>query len=107
MNIIRVYKWDDCWWFDDLDKGVIKEELVMGSPEFIEEFIIEKKNIHEFILLFSEHEPCVWDFKFTFMRFEEEGYIYECDGNEIWLCSVLKQYYETIPKNIYIKSLNK
>lgn len=104
MNVIRVYKWDDCWWFDDTNKGIIKEELVMGSPEFIENFIIETKNILEFKLLFSERELSIgWDFKFTFIRFEEAGYIYECAGNEIWLCSVLNQYYDSAPENIYIK----
>jgi hypothetical protein len=105
MNVIRVYKWDDCWWFDDVEKGIVKEELVGGSPEFIENFIIEAKNIFEFNLVFSSDELEGYDFKLTFVRFEEAGYIYKWCGNEMWLCSVLNQYYDLAPEKIYLKNV--
>lgn len=102
MFEIKVYKWDDCWWFDDINKNIIREELVLGTPEFIEQFI--DKN--EFNLLFSDSEIIDYDFKFTFNRLEEEGHIYSLydnDAIEIWLCSVLLNYFENVPNNLFIK----
>jgi hypothetical protein len=102
MFEIKVYKWDDCWWFDDINKNIIREELVLGTPEFIEQFI--DKN--EFNLLFSDYEIIDYDFKFTFNRLQEEGHIYSlCDNDaiEIWLCSVLLNYFDNVPNNLFIK----
>ena len=101
MNEIRVYKWDDCWWFDDPVKIIIKEELVMGSPEFIEKRLAEGSE--EFNLIFSDREIVDCDFVLEFSRFEESGYIYQCRNQEMWLCSVLKKYYDIVPENLYLK----
>jgi len=102
INLIRVYKWDDCWWFDDAEKGIVKEELVMGSPEFIEDFIVGTRNVSEFDLMFGDGMTD-YDFMLTFVRFEEAGYVYRWDSNEMWLCSVLNRYYDLAPEKIYLK----
>lgn len=99
MFEIYVYKFDDCWWFDDLNKNIIKEELVLGVPEFIEKFI----NKNEFKLKFSEIEIKDYDFKFDFIRLEEEGHIYKTFDHEIWLCSVLLKYFDNNPNKLYFK----
>ena len=101
MFTINVYKWDDCWWFDDLEKDIKKEELVMGAPEFINNFIDRDK----FNLIFSDDEFENFDFKLTYKGFEESGHIYIFEDHEIWLCSVLLKYFQLPPNNLYLKIL--
>lgn len=99
MFEIYVYKFDDCWWFDDKIKNIMGEELVMGVPEFIETYI----NKNEFRLNFSAVEIEDYDFKFDFIRREEEGHIYKTFDHEIWLCSILLKYFDNHPNVLYFK----
>jgi hypothetical protein len=98
MYEIKVKKWDDCWWFDDINKNIIKEELVLGAPEFIEQFIGKD----EFTLIFSNTYIKNNNLKLSFNRLEEEGHIYNYNDHEIWLCSVLLKYFDNPPSDIYL-----
>jgi len=100
-NKIFVYKNDDCWWFDDPDKEIIKEELVLGVPEFIENLTNDNSFYLEFSDLYFENS-----IKLEYSHYEEEGSIYINNGNKMWFCSVLFKYFTKSPKYLFIKICN-
>lgn len=113
MHKIYVYKSDDCWWFDDPKKNITREELVLGTPEFIEEFL----STENFDLIFDDSPIGEDQITIHFSRHEEGGHIYSADAEsatlsgryqarnkttEFWLCNVLLQYFQKPPDKIYL-----
>lgn len=115
INIIKPYKWEGMWVFDDFERGLVREPFVSGIPEIIE-FGLKIKGIENgengFLLLFSDSEFKGADIILEWVTFECNGDIYrvaevtgeiEIPNMEGWLCPALRKYYKDAPKNIYIQ----
>ncbi len=108
LMIIRPYRWEGLWVFDDDRKDLDREPFVAGADSLIDQ-MIELKSLKEaengFLLLFSGsafpgHDDClVWQ------RAEEDGNVYlsRIFGAEAWLCPALLKYFDDVPPHIYVQ----
>ena len=114
INIIKPYKWEGMWVFDDENVNLHREPFVAGIPEIIEAILYSKKIDGEngFLMLFSDAEFKGADIMVEWTRFEGGGDIYKLTDWEFgkdfphmegWLCPALRKYYKDAPKNIYIQ----
>lgn len=114
INVIKPYRWNGMWVFDDERVGLIKEPFVAGADTMIDQAIAMKKirNADQgFVLVFSEHPFPDADIEVNWMREEMGGDVYEWtfeeDGAprtmEGWLCPALKLYYEEAPQKLYLQ----
>jgi hypothetical protein len=104
--VIAPYKFEGTWVFDDLRVGLIREAFVSGADLILDrltEHIPGAEN--GFRLLFSASPFPGYGVKVDWVREEYEGNWYRAAdfGMEGWLCPALYLYFETAPKEIYIK----
>ena len=111
MNVIMViypYRYRGQWVFDDADTELVKEPFVAGM-DIIIDMAIEKKGVKNaeegFRMTFSATKFPGYDFELVRVRKEAGGWWYystdfEKDG---WLCPDVFKYFESAPKEIYIK----
>lgn len=103
---VRLYKLHGIQWvFDDPPKGIYREAFVGGASDLLDEIVklyFPDKKDNEFVLNFSStYFPNSYSLTRTEM-FEDdssEWILYNSDvlrtqGNTIWLCPTLKQYYD-------------
>lgn len=98
------------WMFDDESKDVFREAFVSGADTIIEQLAL-KNGIHEedfedgVILQFSGTFFPNYDIKVVWTREEGGGNWYRSKefGIEGWLCPCLFKYFDSAPKEIYIK----
>jgi len=114
IHVIRPYKWDGMWVFDDEHVDLIKEPFVAGADTMIDT-AIEMKGIRNadsgFLLIFSEYSFPDADFALNWEREEYDGNIYhwqfEKDGEQTvvegWLCPALELYYPVIPQKLHVQ----
>lgn len=106
--VLFPYLWNGIWVFDDPTVGLVKEAFVAGIPEILES-LHEKEGIEHpetgFRLIFSAVPFPSHQLKGTWIREEAIGgnWYRTDDGKEGWLCPALFQYFETAPKNLYIR----
>ena len=102
IKVIRPYKWEGIWVFDDPAVGLDKEALVAGMPELIE-IATAQAGIREpekgFVALFSKDPfPTA---QVCLERVREEGggnvYRWPAVGREGWLCPALFRYFDQAP----------
>jgi hypothetical protein len=116
INVIKPYKWEGMWVFDDDRVGLVKEPFVAGIPEMIESILTIKKIDGEngFLLLFSDGLFKGAELTIEWVRFEYNGDIYriaEVFGMKVvsiqnmegWLCPALRLYYPEAPAKIYLQ----
>lgn len=112
MQVLKPYKYEGTWVFDDEGTGLVREPFVLGIDEMIDRLVAGIENAEDgFRLLFSpakfpgHHAILEW-------RREEDGgnwYFsptYEMEG---WLCPALFHYFEEAPREIFVRveALNK
>lgn len=108
INVIRPYRWEGLWVFDDPAKGLDKEPFIEGMPEIIE-YGCSRKGIEKpergFTVYFSAQRMPGVDYVLKLVGPEESGHIYELEGTEMqgWLCPALMKYFDEPPEHIYIK----
>ena len=114
INVIKPYKWNGMWVFDDERVDLDKEPFVAGADTMIDT-AIEMKGIQNadegFLLVFSVYPFPDADFEITWDREESAGNVYkwrfENNGEEIvmegWLCPALNLYYPEAPKKLYLQ----
>ena len=114
IHVIKPYKWNGLWVFDDERVELDKEPFVAGADTMIDA-AIEMKGIQDadkgFLLIFSEYPFPDADFEITWNREESGGNIYhwqfEKDGEQTvmegWLCPALNLYYPAAPQKLYIR----
>ncbi len=105
--VICPYKYEGLWVFDDESTGLYREPFVAGADVFIDK-ALESKGIDGtsgFRLIFSGGEFPGYDFKLTWTLEGEGGnwYYAEAFKMEGWLCPALLKYFESAPKEIYVK----
>lgn len=108
IKVIRPYKWEGIWVFDDPAVGLDKEALVAGMPELIEE-ATSRAGIAEpekgFMALFSKDPFPTAQVCLEWVREEWGGNVYRWPevGKEGWLCPALFRYFNEAPKRLYIE----
>jgi hypothetical protein len=106
LFVIQPYLWNGLWVFDDPDAGLVKEPFVSGVPEIIERATAKITNPENgFIAIFSANPFPGFDIHLELLREEFGGnwYSWSETGQEGWLCPALFKYFETAPRNIYVK----
>jgi len=114
INVIRPFKWNGMWVFDDERVGLDKEPFVAGADTMID-VAIERKGIQGaddgFLLVFSEHAFPSADAQVSWVRAQGSGNVYEWQLDredeesvmEGWLCPALNLYYPDAPKRLYFE----
>ena len=114
IHVIKPYKWNGMWVFDDERVELDKEPFVAGADTMIDR-AIEMKGIQNartgFLLVFSEFPFPDADIEISWLREESSGNVYkwelEEDGEttvlEGWLCPALNLYYPDAPKKLYLQ----
>jgi hypothetical protein len=108
IKVIRPYKWEGVWVFDDPSVGLDKEALVAGMPELIE-IATARAGIENpekgFVVLFSQDPFPTAQVCLGWVREEWGGNVYRWPevGKEGWLCPALFRYFDQAPERLYIE----
>lgn len=107
INVIRPYKWEGIWVFDDPALGLDKEALVAGMPEIIEH-VTDRLCIpnpqNGFVCIFSKDEFPDAKLRLDWVREEGGGNVYRLPQADLegWLCPALFKYFDKAPAHIYV-----
>ena len=104
IMVIRPYKYDEMWVFDDEKVGLLREPFVAGADTIIDRLVANIPNAEAgFSLLFSASPFPGYQVKFDWRREQYGGNWYynaELDM-EGWLCPALFKYFPEAPKEFY------
>ena len=112
--VIRPYKWNGVWVFDDERVGLDREPFVAGADTMIDTAVALKRieNAENgFLMVFSAGPFPDADFEVEWVREDSGGNVYmgrfKVDGEvqemEGWLCPALNLYYPDAPKKLYVQ----
>ena len=116
INVIKPYKWEGMWVFDDFDRGLVREPFVAGIDKMIDAVLMAKgiNGKNGFLMLFSDAEFKGAEIVVEWLRFECNGDIYQLKGlgamadgfppMEGWLCPALRKYYKDAPDKLYVQA---
>jgi len=107
INLVVPYRHKGMWVFDDARVGLDKEPFVSGADRMIDVLVAGIPNaVKGFRLLFSASPFPGYSARLQWRREEYEGnWYYSADYDmEGWLCPALFKYFETAPKDIYVKA---
>lgn len=105
--VIAPYEHAGTWVFDDPTVGLVKEPFVAGIPEMIDDLVKDIPNAKSgFRLLFSAQAFPGHQRVLTWSRSDGTGNYYRLDDPpmEGWICPALFKYYETPPKQLFVKA---
>ena len=100
IMVIKPYKWNGMWVFDDANTGLVREPFVAGADDIIDVMVEQIENAEAGFALTFSHLPFPGHDLELFRQHEEaEGWWYhspvlEMDG---WLCPALFLYYDEAP----------
>ena len=104
--VIKPYRWNGMWVFDDPAVGLTREPFVAGVPAMIERATADIPHADRgFLAVFSaDYFP---DATIELERVRAEGggtvYRWAATGQEGWLCPALFRYFETAPAKLYLQ----
>ena len=100
--VIKPYKWEGLWVFDDANAGLVKEPFVGGADSIIDVATARIPNAHKGFL--AGYFP---DAQIVLEWVREEGggnvYRWKEKGMEGWLCPALLKYFEQPPAKLHIQ----
>ena len=107
INIIKPYRWNGAWVFDDADVGLNREPLVAGADVIMD--IMEKKYGTSFLVMFSKNRIPGYTLALKKVKGDKTD-----KGNGVvyfsirlmkfaWLCPALFKYFDKSPSKMYIK----
>jgi len=106
INVIRPYKCEEMWVFDDEGVGLRQEPFVAGADTMIDRLVADIPNADKgFSLLFSASPFPGFQAKLVRQREEMSGNWYYCELLEMegWLCPALFKYFTEAPQEIYVQ----
>ena len=104
IMVIRPYKYEGLWVFDDEKTGLDKEPFVSGADDIIEKMAEGIPKAEEgFNLLFSAVPFPGHDLELDWKREESGGNWYYASqlNMEGWLCPALFKYFDQAPLKLY------
>ena len=106
INVIRPYKCEEMWVFDDEGVGLRQEPFVAGADTMIDRLVADIPNADKgFSLLFSASPFPGFQAKLVRQREEMSGNWYYCELLEMegWLCPALFKYFTEALQEIYVQ----
>jgi hypothetical protein len=107
LFVLRPYKYQGTWVFDDDRVGLQREPFVCGIDEMIDRLVSGIRNSADgFRLIFSPRPFPGYTAKLEWRREESGGnwYFSPTFGFEGWLCPALFKYFNTAPTELYAKA---
>ena len=104
--VIKPYKWEGMWVFDDHNVGLIKEPFVGGADTMIDVATAQLPNAsHGFIAVFSAGYFPDAMIVLEWVREEGGGNVYRWAEKDMegWLCPALFKYFEQTPQKLHIQ----
>ena len=108
ISVIKPYKWEGLWVFDDERVDLVKEPFVAGADTLIDT-AIEQLGIENaddgFLMLFSATPFPGGDLHLTWVREETGGNVYRWGEHDLegWLCPALLKYFDMAPKELWVQ----
>jgi hypothetical protein len=110
MIVLKPYRWEGMWVFDDEKTGLVREPFVSGVPEILETLLQNQGIALEeaekgFRLIFSAIPFPGHQLSAKWVGDEAGGTWYEESGSQArgWLCPALFRYFATAPNNLYVR----
>jgi hypothetical protein len=106
INLITPYRYEGMWVFDDPRVGLDKEPFVSGADTMIDVLVADTKEPAKgFRLLFSASPFPGYTARLEWRREEYGGNWYFSPDFKMegWLCPALFKYFQTAPREIYVK----
>lgn len=110
IMVLKPYRWEGMWVFDDDKTGLVREPFVSGVPEILES-LLEKQGIpleiaaKGFRPIFSA--AAFPGRHFSARRIGDEGgdawYEESVSKARGWLCTALLKYFPIAPDNLYVR----
>src|ERR1017187_1807682 len=107
IMVIVPYRYAGTWVFDDSRAGLVREPFVAGVPEMIDDMVVGIPGAtNGFRLTFSARPFPGYQKKLVWLRGDTGGNYYKLEGTrkEGWLCPAMLHYYQTAPKELYVKA---
>jgi hypothetical protein len=108
IQSIHPYRTEGLWAFDDPATGLVRELLILGTDEIIDD-LVEKHldaSAHAGFTLIFSHQPFP-GYHIALKRAEPDsgGYWYARlpDGKRGWLCAALFEYFDQAPLELYAR----
>ena len=104
--VIKPYKWEGMWVFDDPDVGLVKEPFVGGADTILDVATAQIPNaVQGFVAVFSANYFPDATIVLEWVREEGCGNVYRWaeKGMEGWLCPALFEYFEQAPEKLYVQ----
>jgi hypothetical protein len=107
LHVLRPYKWEGSWVFDDSSVGLKREPFVLGIDRMIDQLVADVPRANEgFRLIFSPRPFPSYTAKLQWRREDSGGNwyfspTYNCEG---WLCPALFKYFTAAPAEFYAKA---
>ncbi len=107
LIIIAPYRHAGTWVFDDPSARLVREPFVAGVPEMIDFLVRDIPGAtNGFRLLFSAQPFPGYQKRLTWLRRDMGGNYYKMEepSMEGWICPAMFRYYQTAPKELYVKA---
>ena len=107
LQVLRPYKWEGSWVFDDASVGLNREPFVLGIDRMLDRLVEKIPNADQgFRLIFSPRPFPGFSAKLEWRREESGGnwYFSPTFGMEGWLCPALFHYFAAAPQELYAKA---
>jgi hypothetical protein len=110
IMVLKPYRWEGMWVFDDDRTGLVREPFVAGVPEILEALLVKQGIPLEeaekgFRLIFSA--VAFPGHQLSANRVGEEGsgtwYEESASRTRGWLCPALFRYFAAAPDNLYVR----
>ena len=104
IMVIKPYKWNGVWVFDDENTGLEREPFVSGADDIIDVMVEEVENAESgFILTFSHIRFPGHNLELIRQREDSGGWWYHSPVLDMsgWLCPALFLYYDEAPLRLY------
>jgi hypothetical protein len=106
LMILKPYKYQGTWVFDDPARGLEKEPFIKGITEMIDVLVANIPNAgHKFRLYFA-CIPFVGAIKLDWDGEEDGGNWYYSEQFDMcgWLCPALYKYFTDAPEELYVRA---
>ncbi len=103
--VIKPYRWEGLWVFDDPAVGLVREPFVGGADRMIDRATCHIPNAARgFLAVFSAGYFPDAEIVLECVREEGGGTVYRWPEEEMegWLCPALFKYFPRAPKRLYV-----
>ena len=104
--VIKPYKWNGMWVFDDPAVGLVREAFVAGADTIIDVATSNIPNAHKgFVAVFSANYFPGSQVVLDWVCEENGGNVYNWAEKDMegWLCPALFKYFPEAPKKLYVQ----